>query len=98
MKLQAQEKLHEKLGLFLREERTRSGLTQSEVASKLGYSSPQFISNFERGLCSPPIKQLKLMVKLYKMDAKKVIDLILTEQESMLKSALLGSGAGKRRN
>ena len=90
MKLQPRRGLHSKLGVYLRDQRVFAGLTQSDVASKLGYSSPQFISNFERGLCSPPLKQLRQLVKLYRMDGRKLVNLILEEQESVLKDALLG--------
>ena len=92
MKLEANDGLHQNLGHFLRKQREEAGLTQFEVAKKLGYTTPQFISNFERGICSPPLKVLKNLVKLYKMPAQDVIDLILKEQESALKSALFGRG------
>ncbi len=41
--------------------RELKGLTQFDLAKKLGYSSSQFISNVERGICTfPPGKFLKL--------------------------------------
>ena len=53
------EELFQKLGPFLKKARSKMGLSQRDVADKLGYTSPQFISNVERGLCSPPLKKLK---------------------------------------
>ena len=91
MKLTSRSALHQHLGQFLRDKRVDAGLTQAEIAGKLGYSSPQFISNFERGLCSPPLKNLKALVKLYKIDANELIRLILDEQKNVLASALLGA-------
>jgi len=91
MKLTSRSALHQHLGRFLRQKRIGSGFTQAEIAGKLGYSSPQFISNFERGLCSPPLKNLKALVRLYRIDANELIRLILDEQRQVLTSTLLGS-------
>lgn len=93
MKLTTRSALHQNLGQYLREKRVNAGLTQAEIAGKLGYSSPQFISNFERGLCSPPLKNLKALVKLYKIDANELIRLIIDEQKNVLSHALLGKRA-----
>ncbi len=74
-----------KVGEFLREARERAGLTQREVSVSLGYSSAQFISNFERGIAVPPIKKLKLLQKAYRMDIDRLITLIIdSEREAML--------------
>lgn len=93
MKFTSRSALHQNLGRYLRTKRVSSGLTQAEIADRLGYSSPQFISNFERGLCSPPLKNLKVLVRLYKIDAQELIRLILDEQRQVLSSVLMG---GKR--
>lgn len=89
MKFSSRTDLHQQLGEYLRDKRVHNGFTQAEIAGKLGYSSPQFISNFERGLCSPPLKNLKTLVKLYKIDASELIKLIIEEQKQALSSALL---------
>lgn len=39
--------------------RKELGISQARLCRALGYSTPQFLSNFERGLCSMPIKKLK---------------------------------------
>lgn len=73
------------LGEYLQKMRTRSGLTQREVSMTLGYSSAQFISNFERGIAVPPLKKLKTLVKMYDMSAETVMGLILdAEREHLL--------------
>jgi len=54
-----------RLGKFLAKKREEKGMSQGEVAKKLGYSSPQFISNIERGKCSPALSSAKKMAKLY---------------------------------
>lgn len=62
------------LGDYLKYGREKSDLTQREVGKILGYSSAQFISNFERGIAPPPMKKLKKLVKLYKLSTRMVTD------------------------
>lgn len=80
--------LHQNLGVYLKQKRQETRITQKEVAKKLGYTSPQFVSNFERGLCAPPLKNLKSLVKLYRIQPEEIIDLIVKEQEDILRKAL----------
>ncbi|MCB0419991.1 MAG: helix-turn-helix domain-containing protein [Bdellovibrionales bacterium] len=82
------EYLHKHLGNYLKTKRQQRGLTQKDVASRLGYSTAQFISNFERGLCSPPLNNLKVLVGLYKAPPEEVLEIILKEQENILRRAL----------
>lgn len=62
---------------FLREAREKSGLTQSQVAEKLGYSTAQFVSNWERGQSYPPMKTLPTLAQLYKVNTDQLFDVIL---------------------
>ena len=48
--------------------RESAGLSQADVADKLGYISGQFISNWERGVSFPPIKAIPKLAKIYKTD------------------------------
>lgn len=48
-------------------------LSQREVANALGYSTPQFISNWERGISNPPISIVKELAKLYKITPEEII-------------------------
>jgi len=43
------------VGIYLREKRIESGLRQVDVSRAIGYTSAQFVSNVERGLCDPPL-------------------------------------------
>lgn len=76
------------LGDFLQSRRIKAGLSQGDVATKLGYSSPQFISNFERGLCAPPLNKLKMLLALYDLNGEDVMKLMLKEHEKHLRKAL----------
>lgn len=65
------------LSEFLKEKRTVVGLSQKDVADKLGYSSAQFISNWERGLSSPPMHTLKKLAEMYNVNVDEMFDVIL---------------------
>lgn len=54
----------QRFGFFLRQARERAELTQLEVARELGWSTAQFVSNFERGISSPPLKAVPTLCKL----------------------------------
>ncbi|MFN7455062.1 MAG: helix-turn-helix domain-containing protein [Pseudobdellovibrionaceae bacterium] len=79
-----------RLGLFLKNKREAQGLTQSDVAKQLGYGSPQFISNIERGISSVPLKSLKTLVEMYGVSPEEIIDILLEEKKSQLLKALQG--------
>lgn len=78
----------EGLSIFFKEAREKAGLTQKEVAQTLGYSSPQFISNWERGVCGVPMSALRELIRLYSLKTSEVIDLILESEEKTLKRNL----------
>lgn len=83
------------LGNHLKKKRLESGVSQMEVARKLGYTSPQFVSNVERGLCSFPLNKLKILVDLYKLDREQLTQIILSEHEKDVRRKL-GGKAKKR--
>lgn len=64
--------MHQEIGLELKKLRIKAGLKQKEVALKLGYSTPQFISNWERGISSPPVKSIKQLACIYKTSPEKL--------------------------
>jgi transcriptional regulator with XRE-family HTH domain len=68
--------------------REKAGLTQREVSEALGYSTPQFISNVERGRCRFPIQKLPKIKKLYRVTVDQMIDLILSEEKQILLKVL----------
>ncbi len=73
---------------YLRQKRVDSGLSQLDVARELGYSSPQFVSNWERGLVSPPLETIAVLIDLYKITSSEVISKILDETRDYLESNL----------
>lgn len=86
---------------LLKKARENSGLSQAEVARELGYSSPQFVSNWERGLSSPPVPKLKKLCKMYQLSIDQAYEAMLNatlqEVERKLHSQFYGSGSRSRR-
>jgi transcriptional regulator with XRE-family HTH domain len=76
------------VGEYLKELRQKAGMTQREVSLALGYSSAQFISNFERGISLPPLKKLKTLHEMYHGNMSKLIDLTLESERLILADAL----------
>ena len=78
-----------KLGTYLKQVRETSGLTQHDVSAKLGYSSPQFISNIERGISVVPLKGAGQNDQhAAKLQPDQVVRFILESQKKLLKAKL----------
>ncbi len=73
---------------FLKEKRVSAGLSQREVADKMGYSTPQFVSNWERGISHPPIAQLKKLAELYGIRAEDLFETFLEREIESIKKDL----------
>ncbi len=80
-----------KLGKLFKSNREKNGITQRQASERLGYSSPQFVSNFERGLCALPLKKIKVLIELYEMDANNVANIIIDFQAKMIRKNLMVS-------
>lgn len=76
------------LGKLLKEARLNAGYTQSEVANIIGLTSPQFISNIERGTCVIPVEILQLLPKLYNICPRKLIEILIADFRTYLESSL----------
>jgi transcriptional regulator with XRE-family HTH domain len=63
-----------RFGSHLRELRLEAALTQEVVSENLGYSSAQFISNWERGVALPPVDVLPAFARLVGRSAKRLVN------------------------
>ena len=70
---------------FLKRSRVRAGLSQRDVANHLKYKTPQFISNWERGLSGPPISEIKKLSGLYKINSDDLYQVMLNSAIESLK-------------
>jgi len=73
-------------GKWLKIIRKLSGLSQKDVAKAFKYTSAQFISNFERGLCSPPLKDIKKLSDMYNVSINNFYDWHVELYQAELKS------------
>lgn len=72
-------------GVVLKNAREATDLTQADVAEQLGFTSPQYISNCERGLCKLAARHLRKLAKLYgRKPIERVIDLRVGELRNKL--------------
>lgn len=69
---------------MLRELRVARGLTQKQISDKLGYTTSQFVSNWERGTAMPPAKSFPKLAKIYGVSTKKLIDFKVEELRQSL--------------
>lgn len=83
-----------KLALLLKQKRTQAGLSQRDVADKLGYSTPQFISNWERGASIPPMNAICILASLYQMDAEELGNEIIELSVADYRGTLVRKFAG----
>lgn len=81
-------KTPEAMAGFFKEARIKAGLTQKEVAYALGYSSAQFVSNWERGKCGVPLETLTKLIAVLNLKRSEVIDLILENEQKSLRRSL----------
>lgn len=79
---------YRELASYFKKRREASGHSQRTVAKELGYSSPQFISNWERGLCGPPLKKLPRIIDLYGLNRVEVVTVMMKAYKKELERSL----------
>lgn len=77
------------LAEFIKEARESRGLTQKEVSDHFGYSSCQFVSNWERGVSKPPLASCKRLCELLRIPRTQFRK-VLVEQYSVEVTDALG--------
>lgn len=73
------------LNQFLRQARVDAGLTQLELSRSLGFVSPQYVSNYERGLCRPGLKSFKALANALGIPVKKLIEAEMKEHRDKIR-------------
>lgn len=79
---------YQEFGTYLCELRLKAGLTQRDVSDLIGYSSGQYISNFERGIALPPLAKLKMLVSIYRADIGALLKVYMSVQERLFLEAI----------
>lgn len=70
-----------KFAEFFKQARVKANFTQAKIAFHLGYKSSQFVSNWERGISTPPSDELLVLADFLRADPVKMIDLALAEKK-----------------
>lgn len=81
-------------GKIIKEYRTSAGMTQLELAKKLGYEIPQFISLIENGHSKVPLNILGQIMTFLNIPEKVIVDALLDSYETDAREQL---SAGKKR-
>lgn len=60
--------MYSQVAKLIKESREAKGLSQKDVSERLGFTSPQMISNIERGLCGFPVSRGRKLCRLLDID------------------------------
>lgn len=61
-------------GEYLRAQRIKVDRSQIEVSRELGYSSSQFVSNWERGISFPPLAAYHQIARIYQVSLDELFE------------------------
>lgn len=87
-------KVSDRVGSYFRKKRVESGMTQIELSKRLGYSTSQFVSNWERGVCMPPLSNMASLCDLLSIPKREIVDLLTDEYRRNLERAVKLKRAG----
>lgn len=71
--------MYDKTNAYIRRHRILRDISQKELAEYLGYSSPQFVSNCERGIGFYPSEKLKRVIVRLKLHKQAVIKTMIQD-------------------
>ena len=89
------EELATRIGSAAREARTQLGLTQAEVAGKLGLAHMVY-SRLERGKMLPSVQTLLRMCSVLRISSDELLGLADTEEETKLDKGARGQGGAPK--
>ena len=75
-------------GKLLKKARLEKNLSQIELAKKLGYTSSQMISNYEREICSVPVAKFKDLSKILKVNPRALLEAEVSRYASQLRAEI----------
>lgn len=79
---------------YLREKRIEAEITQIEAGRYLGHTSPQYISNLERGLCEPSVEMAIKLCDFYGGSRKELFETMIDLYHSQLKQRFSSAAKG----
>ena len=75
------------LGTLLKSAREAKGMSQKQISEKLGYT-PQFVSNWERGVSLPPMNVLKELGSIYEINGDDLFNALLETKVNEVRVSL----------
>ncbi len=66
-------------GQLIRIQRQKQGVSQGKIASQVGFTNPQFISNIERDVCGCPVELAVKLSKLLKISKQRFKDAMVAD-------------------
>lgn len=85
-------KAYATIGKMVKQAREKAGITQAQLAKELGFTSPQYVSNLERGITNMSPESLGLICFILKMPDSEIIKMLSKEHLEELKK---GFDAGR---
>jgi transcriptional regulator with XRE-family HTH domain len=73
-----------RLNQYLKAARLKAGLSQRDVAKALGFSTPQFVSNWERHQVGVPPEHFLELSKMYQVPLVKLVRLSVRDYQARL--------------
>lgn len=78
------------IGKLLKKAREDKNLTQQDVADLMGYGTPQFVSNIERGISKIPDRSIKKVCELLGLQVEEIVDLLAEQRKQDLMRRVMG--------
>ena len=79
-----------KLANALKKARMDSKVTQKQLAKSLGWGPAQYVSNFERVISAPPLKDIPKICSIINLDTKIVYRLLCDVQVERIQKKFKG--------
>jgi transcriptional regulator with XRE-family HTH domain len=86
------------VGALIKQYRLDAGLSQGDLAKKLGYTTPQFVSNWERELCQPPAASLGKIAEILGCEPQNFVERCINIMMRVYEKDLRAQAFSKRRS
>lgn len=80
--------MESEIGTLIREYRLKAGFTQKDLAEKLGYTQPVFVSLIEKGASKVPLQTLGELITLLNIPEKKITKILIDSYSQKVKEEI----------
>ncbi|MFN7825625.1 MAG: helix-turn-helix domain-containing protein [Pseudobdellovibrionaceae bacterium] len=81
-------KIDGKIGELIREYRLKANMSQKEIADKLGYTQPVFVSLIENGASKVPLQSLGELINILGIPEKKITKILVESYAERVKAEI----------